>query len=268
MKCDRFTNSYLVCKVRKSLMQNVFVILLIFFLSLSCNSVFALYPNQKKGDIGLVHLAYVQSDGGDKWGFMNEFWINYGLTDRFELQLVTSLVATYRAFGLGYEQIKTKYQLYKNSSNTFFVAGAFSIKSPQWLSDTQKLAHLASGKRWKPAMHLIIDWIPNKTFSIMSQIYYTDARDYSSITLELSPIVAFTPKFDIRFFYKGVYNLQHFKSGSISLYDIYATYQVTKKLRLGAGMFYWHLMSDERFDKRRLSALMYLYYNFHVGSPF
>ena len=64
----------------------------------------------------------------------------------------------------------------------------------------------------------------------MSQIYYTDAREYNSITIELNQIVSFTSNFDIRFFYKDVYNSQHFKQGSIEFWEAYATYQVTKKL--------------------------------------
>ena len=233
----------------------------------------AFYPNQPKGGLGIVNLNFILQDGQDHWGINSEWTLLYGLTDRFELQSTTSFVYGYNEGnhgGLGYERVKAKYQLYKNKSNTFFLAGAFSLMSPEWITSSAKAGFIGgAGKEWKPAMHLVIDWLPNKRFQLFSQIFYTDMRAYSTITLEMNPVISLHKMFDIRFYYKGIYNLQDFKGfGSLSLYEVYFTFNFKNAMSLGAGVYYWQLHSDKKFDNKRWAIITFFYKGFNVGSPF
>jgi len=109
------------------------------------------------------------------------------LTDKIELQSRTSTVFGKGAFGLGYQNVKVKCQFFKNKNNTLFVAGAISLKSPQWITSTEKLSFMSSGERWKPGFHFIIDWLPHKKFAIFSQIVYTDKIDDREVSIYFMP---------------------------------------------------------------------------------
>ena len=183
------------------------------------------------------------------------------MTDKIELQSQTSTVFGKGAFGLGYQNVKVKYQFFKSKNNTLFVAGAISLKSPQWITSAKKLGFMSSGKHWKPGFHLIIDWLPHKKFAIFSQIVYTDKIDDHEISIYFMPQWSITEKWSLNLLYEGFFQFKN-RQFSLENFALLPTYKITNKITFGAGIVYIHMLNDKKIMWQRLSSVLFLLINF------
>ena len=218
-------------------------------------------PNAKQNSWHLLNLNYVYQNGNNYYGSNNETSIIYGLTDKIELQSQTSTVFGKGAFGLGYQNVKVKYQFFKSKNNTLFVAGAISLKSPQWITSAKKLGFMSSGKRWKPGFHLIIDWLPHKKFAIFSQIVYTDKIDDREVSVYFMPQYSITEKWSLNLLYEGFFQFKN-RQFSLENFALLPTYKITNKITFGAGIVYIHMLNDKKIMWQRLSSVLFLLINF------
>ena len=238
-------------------------VFLIFFCSLlfTSKSAYSFFPNAKQNSLYLLNINLIYQNGNNYYGSNNETNIIYGLTDKIELQSQTATVFGKGAFGLGYQIVKAKYQFFKSKNNKFFIAGAISLKSPQWITSVEKLGFISSGKRWKPGFHLIVDWLPHKKFAIFSQIVYTDKIDDHEISIYFMPQWSITEKWSLNLLYEGFFQFKN-RQFSLENFALLPTYKITNKITFGAGIVYIHMLNDKKIMWQRLSSVLFLLINF------
>ena len=114
-------------------------------------------------------------------------------------------------------------------------------------------------KIWKPSFHIVLDWMPNKTFGFFVLLYYIGYNSYAEVVPEFVLSFNLSKKFTLYF-----YNVTHFNTKDIKLsYSIpeaYLVYKLADNFSFGTGPYYTISQADASW--RNIGIITFIFVNF------